>query len=61
MQFEIFENYLFCMNLAFWKRNNPSPPPFTKGRGIGVSPFGLWPGGKGGLRGILIPFCGIFS
>jgi hypothetical protein len=44
------------MNLAFRKRNNPSPPPFTKGRGIGVSPFG-----KGGLRGILIPFCGIFS
>jgi hypothetical protein len=36
--------------------NNPSSPPFTKGREIGASPFG-----KGGLRGILIPFVEIFS
>ncbi len=46
---------IFCNTLALWKRNNPSPPPFIKGRGIWVSPFG-----KGGWRGILIPLFEIF-
>jgi hypothetical protein len=28
---------------------------------LGSSPLASGPEGKGGLRGILIPFCGIFS
>jgi len=35
------------MNLRFLKRNNPSPPPFTKGREIEVTPFSKK--GMGGL------------